>query len=171
MGLDIRVFKNAKFVSDNDGDREDLAYVYTLEGHEARIRDMKRGYYEAEEVMSFRAGSYSGYNHWRNLLALAIHDMPAEEIWEQASGLEKVAAEGMGMPPFFELINFADNEGCIGPSVSKKLYKDFCEHEAKFTAYIKNKVEPDIVDWDLGKYQEWKEAFRLASENGFVSFN
>ena len=64
--------------------------------------------YKWTERIGFRAGSYGGYNYWR-------------------ANLEKFAKGN----DFQELINFADNEGVIGPVVSKKLYEDFKNNEAE----------------------------------------
>lgn len=74
--------------------------------------------------------SYGGYNDFRNELAglagypQAMHSSKRQfrhdaGAWLQSSG------------PFWELINFADNEGCIGPRVCAKLAKDFGEFQSK----------------------------------------
>src|SRR3972149_5024711 len=65
------------------------------------------GYYTYAEKLSFRAGTYSSYNQWRDQLA------------QLAQGA------------FLELINFSDCEGAIGSKTSTKLLKDFQDHEQK----------------------------------------
>jgi hypothetical protein len=63
--------------------------------------------------------------------------------------------------PFYELIWFADNEGCIGPDAAKDLLADFREHEAAY-------VPPS--GWTAATYQDWTRAFELAADGGLVRF-
>ncbi|UZD74736.1 hypothetical protein OM992_03295 [Bacillus siamensis] len=103
-------------------------------------------FYTSEESFSFRAGSYSGYGWWRRKLE-----------------------EFKGDTAFQELINFADNEGTIGPVVSKKLAKDFNEHADAAREYARTLGDAGEV-W-LYLYGDWKKAFEMASENGAVNFH
>ncbi len=129
-------------------------------------------YDKGENQGSFRAGSYGGYNEWRNDLAMAIGWLSgAAGAWEEG--------ERYG-PPFMELINFPDNEGYIGPVVSEKLYQDFVQYEDQVMDKIDQwflKMDPDkeygIEDlkWFQSKYNEWKEAFNQARQGGVVSFH
>ena len=130
-------------------------------------------YYDiGENTGGFRAGSYSGYNSWRNDLALAIGWVSgAEGAWEEG--------EPYG-PPFMELINFSDAEGYIGPVVSEKLYQDFIKYEDQVMDTIDKwflKIDPDKeygvedIKWFQAKYAEWKEAFNQARKGGLVSFH
>jgi hypothetical protein len=64
--------------------------------------------------------------------------------------------------PFYELINFSDCEGIIGPEVSTKLYNDF----VKFEVVAKNEEE-----YFYRKYKDWMKAFKVASNKGVVSFH
>jgi len=83
-------------------------------GRAAGIPDADVAYSFADK-QRFRAGSYSGYGEWRNSLATVAGFRSARHAWENAhSG------------PFFELLNFADNDGVIGPEVSAKLARDGC---------------------------------------------
>lgn len=96
--------------------------------------------YECGNAYEFRAGSYSVYNEWRDML----NDFKGTEAFQ-------------------ELINFADNEGVIGLIVSKKLYKDFQKYEAEAESAF-----DDSYFYTL--YVDWKKAFELASQNGAVQF-
>ena len=79
-----------------------------------------------------------------------------------------------------ELINFSDAEGLIGPTISQKLYSDFVDYEDKVMNTVDQwylKMVPG-QEWDLQEvrwfkrlYEDWKEAFRIASDNGIVSFH
>jgi hypothetical protein len=103
----------------------------------------------------FRAGSYSGYGVWRDWLAQVAGFASAEEY----------RAEAEPSTAFYELINFADNEGVIGPVVSTKLAKDFAENVTRAAA------TPAADPWFLNQYALWWTAFLTAAEGGAVSFH
>ncbi|MBU8594050.1 hypothetical protein [Bacillus subtilis] len=158
MGLDIRVFKNLTVVEnpqlDEDGAVENWETEWTpgesMKWSEEHFPGCGEGVdpdkvYTWEESFSFRAGSYSGYGWWRRKLE-----------------------EFKGDTAFQELINFADNEGTIGPVVSKKLAKDFNEHADAAREYARTLGDTGEV-W-LYLYDDWKKAFEMAAENGAVDF-
>lgn len=198
MGLDISYYGNVKRIPDEEvpegveafnpayddweSSRDNNTYLYYLDpdrsyfgGH---MKGLEPGWYEVprEGGGYLRAGSYSGYNSWRNDLALAAgYEGGAEEVWGMGDQLYQPDS-----PPFLELINFSDAEGVIGPDISKKLYNDFVDNEKKVKDEVDKwflKIHPtksyDVEDtkWFNQKYDEWKEAFRTASQNGFVSFH
>lgn len=169
MGLDITAYKGLTKV---DGKaRKDFDYAhgevvfYHNKDFKGRFEGLdEEAVYNFTDSMGFRAGSYSGYSTWREQLA-ELAGYPAtpytgfgEEQIRHDSGAWK-ATEG----PFWELINFADNEGTIGPVVSAKLAQDF----AKFRDAAMN--HPD--EWFREKYKDWQEAFEMASDNGAVDFH
>lgn len=99
---------------------------------------------DATETHSFHAGSYGGYNRWRE-------------------GLRQQFNPGLKPDgPFYELIWFADNEGCIGPDAARDLLAEFREHA---TTYVPRD------DYDRSKYVDWTRAFELAADGGLVSFH
>lgn len=105
----------------------------------------------------FRAGSYGGYNAFRDALSQAALGVPAKEVFLNPDEyLDK---------PFFELINFADNEGTIGPEAAADLYKDFVDWGEK----IVNTYLDD--SWFREKYEDWTKAFKLAGGSGIVDFH
>lgn len=198
MGLDISYYGNVKRIPDEEvpegveafnqayddweSSRDNNTYLYYLDpdrsyfgGH---MKGLEPGWYEVprEGGGYLRAGSYSGYNSWRNDLALAAgYEGGVEEVWGMGDQLYQPDS-----PPFLELINFSDAEGVIGPDISKKLYNDFVNNEKKVKDEVDKwflKIHPtksyDVEDtkWFNQKYNEWKEAFRTASQNGFVSFH
>ena len=159
MGLDITAYENLKMVEnpqlDEDGcpvnwDSEWMAGA-SMEWSESVRAGRGEGVdpkavYTYENEFGFRAGSYIGYNWWRNKL--------------------EAFAEGNS---FQELINFADNEGVIGSVVSSKLYNDFSNNLEKAEAYSKTLgVEGE---WWFKNYQNWMKAFDMASQNGAVDFH
>ena len=161
MGLDITCYEKVEPFegepTENQLEDGDLIYWCTLEGYESRLDGIKADYLlSSGEEFEFRAGSYGGYNQWRNLLALAINGQSARWHWENAE------SEHL---PFGELINFADNEGCIGPKTSAKLAKDFESYGEKFAAHL------EVDDYDRERYLYWSRGFRLAADTGCVEFH
>ncbi len=112
----------------------------------------------------FRAGSYSGYNWWREQLSkLALRVAPSS-VWKTP---KKFAAK-----PFFELINFSDAEGVIGSTTSAKLARDFADHEVKLAKLADTKIkDADERGYFLESYGDWRRAFELAARGGFVIFH
>lgn len=177
MGLDISACKNAVNINaevfDAEGDpidpitREPLDYDIRVcanadfPGREEGVVD--RAYYKGDFSVSARWG-YGRYNALREELAkLAgypagqyeqygmVRDSFCTTLWAGAQG------------PFAELINFSDCEGVIGPVVSKKLASDFAEFQSKADAH-----EAEMF---RDFYSTMRQAFELASENGFVDFH
>ena len=73
-------------------------------------------------------------------------------------------ASRLPLRPFFELINFSDCEGSIGPVVSAKLARDFAEFDERARSLN-----------DEGRhfyrlYKSWTTAFQMASDGGMVDF-
>jgi len=125
------------------------------------------------ESMGHRAGSYSGYGQWRDWLARATYGKHIESVWDDID-------DGGYGSPFSELINFADNEGTIGPIASQKLYRDFVRLEDIImdevdSWYLKqhptNTISREDFEWFQSKYQDWKDSFKLASDGGAVFFH
>lgn len=110
------------------------------------------------EQFNFRAGSYTGYGEWRRLLAYAAWDLPPEEVWTYPDRYRD--------HPFFELINFADDQGTIGPDAAADLAWDFDAHS--------NMVRPRLAQEDeraTKRYDDWQRAFELAANHGLVRFH
>jgi hypothetical protein len=154
MGLDIIAYRD---LTEIDGAR----LAHNSDEFAARSDDIDTGAtYHAAEDYGFRAGSYSGYNEWREELAkLAGYEhVPYRDegkthsagAWSQSSG------------PFWELIYFSDCEGTIGPKTSAKLAKDFADFQPK--------ADQHPHDWFRNLYAHWRRAFDLAAQNGAVVF-
>lgn len=183
MGLDISVHGKLEPVSDkdrkkldawrNDGNwdgpecGDDLIdrtiHLNPKQSWPERLAGLEPGWYKANRQGSFRAGSYSGYNHWREQLCfMALRTTPAV-IWH---GEEEEKRKGQ---PFIELVCFSDSEGAIGPEVAKKLHKDFVDWKGRAEEFA-GRMDPDDGEYFLDKYDEWTEAFRIASDGGVVDF-
>ncbi|MCM3425575.1 hypothetical protein [Bacillus paralicheniformis] len=162
MGLDIRAYKNLKVVENPQFDEEGLVNWESewmpgdsMKWSEKHFPGRGEGIdpdtvYTWEDSFSFRAGSYSGYGLWR-------------------SQLDKFRDKFRIDHGFSELINFADNEGVIGPVVSKKLAKDFNDH--KKAAELFARTLGQYGEYWIDLYKTWKKAFEMASENGAVEFH
>jgi hypothetical protein len=178
MGLDITGYSRLKHVGKHEKDSarnegepgglDDFCYyeghvqAYAYKGFEQSFRgipilgeDAQHGFivggcYEitaATKTHGFRAGSYGGYGTWRA-------DLQAQ--FNPARHPDK---------PFYELIFFADNEGCIGPDAAKDLLEDF--------RYWSDHYRPP-ADWHPSYrdvYRDWLRAFELAADGGLVYFH
>lgn len=172
MGLDITAYSRLEYLGqhaadgwcveehyDEDWNRTHIAtYAYDSFPQSFRgipvvgkraVRDatfLIGGCYEvtrATATHGFRAGSYTGYGRWR-------------EDLQQRFNPERDPDK-----PFYELIWFADNEGCIGPEASRDLLADFLLHFERYPA----------DEGYLALYKHWLQAFKLAADGGLVEFH
>lgn len=163
MGLDITAYEKVTLIRADepgvDWDEEDgTDQLYSTHWPE-RADGLVDGVYRyGGEVLGFRAGSYSGYNRWREDLAKLLGTTP-EKVWSDPKP-----------GPFLELIAFADNEGVIGPVTSAKLARDFAEYAGKAETFAATLPLSDGPYW-LGKYRSWQRAFEIAAKGGAVKFH
>jgi hypothetical protein len=161
MGLDITAYERLTPVTSRDSECEPgHTRIWINAEFPGRAGELKDGVYRYEgELLTFRAGSYGGYNDWRRWLAALVGTTP-EDVWnsETPSG------------PFVELINFSDCEGTIGTTVAAKLAGDFAQWEAR--AMEKMRAEsPDVIDWHQSVWTNWRRAFEIAARGGAVTFH
>ena len=164
MGLDITAYATATFLrptsEDDDPDYENgEVRLYTIHPFERHADGLTEGVYRVgPEKVAFRAGSYSGYNRWRALLAELIGTTP-EDIWEANP------EEG----PFLELIHNSDCKGVIGPTTCAKLAKDFAEWNDRAMDFEpKGRDADDLREYFRRGYKNWARAFAIAAGNGAV---
>ena len=163
MGLGITVYEKIELV-------EAMTYaelkakdwdhpLYDDDGHfhvsvvdeEYRDRTPTEGFYRTSgKSKRFRAGSYGGYNRWREELAELVGTTP-KKVWA-----------GEVPSAFGELINFSDCEGTLKSEVCAKLAKDFAEYQGRADR---------IGGYFLDSYNHWREAFELAANGGAVDFH
>jgi len=125
--------------------------------------DVEPGIYAFEDSYGFRAGSYSGYGLWRNDLAQLAGWASAQEVWD-------LVKDGAAKGPFLALINFADNEGVIGPATAAALAADFAHFEKKAALWAAERGGRD-GGWFIEVYRDWKRAFEMAADHGMVAFH
>jgi hypothetical protein len=136
--------------------------------HRARLGGMKVGLYartKASKSFGFRAGSYSGYNWWRNELSLFALDEEASNVWVEPRSFRGKA--------FWELIDFTDCGGRIGTTVAAKLAADFTAHAkraARHAPTIEMAENPDAGTYWLETYRDFATALKLAARDGALTF-
>lgn len=175
MGLDISVYKVEGYLGTDIERTDDMFCVYGATGFEDRADDMEGCYKNGEYMFSFRAGSYGGYNWWRDVLSDSSEVILNNDRYRE-SLFEKTDAEA-----FMELIWFSDCEGFIGTETSKKLYNDFeslykpLTRELLIHQHTKGQhptmtfiVDPEQTTDFLSVYKDFMKAFKLASEVGGI---
>ena len=174
MGLDISYASKINFESRSISGEGDNLYLYPNDSLLDQSEGIQSGEYACEGVQdSFRAGSYSGYGSWRRTLAKMI-GWEIEDLWrnvetlvQRNENLNDVLNENDRFSvdiPFVELLHFSDCDGFIGPKTSAKLHSDFLEWDEN----AKNFDSQNSYFYE--KYQEWTEAFKVASDGGCVIF-
>lgn len=177
MGLDITAYSNLipgqpgeGFDADGDVLWDD-GWVRLYENPDFPGRadglDCSLAYREDEaESMGFRAGGYSGYGNWRNQLA-KLAGYPEVRVDRYNTGNVELrhdhSAWNAESGPFWELINFSDCEGTLGPVVARKLAQDFADFQEQADRH------PD--DYFRERYADWRQAFEMARNNGAVCFH
>jgi hypothetical protein len=126
MGVDISAYRNVKRVMCDRGSEGecDHEYAHPNEDFPGRADDISRGCYEVadDDKSEYEQGvhrAYSSYNRWRERLCAVVLGVQPDQVWNYP--------EHFAGKPFFELINFSDCEGVIGPQTCAKLAKDFEE--------------------------------------------
>lgn len=171
MGLDITAYKGLKPLAgiepNEHGEVPDYDTQWlpgaSMEWSEKAFPGRGKGVdastvYEWEDRIGFHAGSYGGYGEWRDSLARFAGFPSSHWVFQHDP-------DG----PFTELLNFADNEGVIGPVVAAKLAKDFTDNEAKAVEYAS--ALGSKGDYWLSKYREWQKAFEMAAAGGAVELH
>lgn len=160
MGLYIHVFYNLKKIESDEDDVDVFLEHRDLNSKKSRCFDLEQGGYQGEEGINFQAGSYGGYNEWRNELSVLMLGCPARYVWEHSEEYKD--------KPFYELIDFSDCEGYIGPSISRKLAQDFENHRRM----LSNRFAMSDPEYFIEKYNLWASAFKQAAEkSGVIKFS
>ena len=174
MGLDICAYSNIMKQPEPEVQKV-VGKLLASEGEEIlevsevtdRCHDLEEGVYlDTFDTVQhhFRAGSYSGYNGFRNRLAKALLGVEASAVWEDPATFEG--------RPGYEMIDFSDCEGVISSSVADKLRQDLIENRDVFKAHLIEVFGQhlDGIEWDMETYDNFIYAFELASENGVVVY-
>jgi hypothetical protein len=177
MGLDITAYSRVvlekdvevdEYGSPRDWNKYRVVYVNDdFPGREGSI--VHRGVYSFDKKLGFRVGGYGYYSGWREMLAkmAGYPATPHANEYQPERLLHAAACWNGATGPFSELINFADNEGVLGPEVCAKLAKDFAEFETMAVAFARTQGDEDFI----ASYLKWKQAFDLAADGGMVDFH
>lgn len=150
VDYDVRVFANPHFPGREEGVEDGATYT-------------------AQDGMSFRTG-YGAHGAWREDLA-TLAGYPATTVdrgYGSVSEMHSGGAWSSESGPFWELINFSDCEGTIGPVVSAKLAKDFAEWDERAKQYDQDNA---LDGYFYKRFQEWRQAFDMAADGGLVDFH
>jgi len=157
MGLSVRVYQNIKLANNNE-DYDFEAYVIDKEW-EFKIKNLEKGsVYTGKIVNRSISYSYSAHSRFRETLIKLIgrNDLlkSNNEIdWEKLS--KDI--------PFYDFINFADNEGVLDWEISDKIHNDFEKYKAKAIDFYS--------ELEINRYLEWLKVFKLAKNKGVVVFS
>jgi hypothetical protein len=179
MGLDVTAYRQVRKVADWPEGVESIDEIAEYEGlsngyiwngmrvtnvhpaqkdhplHRAMLTPGVRAYVDRERM---RAGSYSGYNEWRNWLAIARYGLTAREVWtrwEADPGFREGAAW---------LINFSDCEGYIDASIAARILADLQAHAQAIIASA-----PE--GWYADKFRGWLGLLEIATDGGLLDFS
>jgi hypothetical protein len=162
MGLDISAYSKLKPVAHtNDALGDDTVRLMDNTNFPGRAAPFTDGHHAYGEAMDVFSMGYTRYTRWREWLA-KLAGYPALNTGAGAHPHSRGAwAQRDG--PFWELINFADNEGTIGTVACVKLLKDFNEFEQRA---MDNSSGPEF-----DHYVDLHNGLRLAVDGGCLKFS
>lgn len=160
MGLDVSVYRNVKVTKDEE-DYDFEAFVID-KSWEYKINNLKKDAIYIGEICEAQTGySYSSHYHFRKELLR----LTSNNNFISGDDIDFDTLDGNADIPFYELINFADNEGCLDWEISEKLYHQFELYKDVAKEYFKDKK------W-YNKYLEWMEIFKEGKNiNSVVVFH
>jgi hypothetical protein len=120
--------------------------------------------YEFTSLVEFRAGSYSGFGEFRELLAKSA-GMVLDDFHGFGGKTEWTHEE-----TYYELLNHSDCDWDLRHYECVELIKDFTpENREVFSKTLKDEFPKDederLVEYYLGKWDKWKEVIGLCAEN------
>ena len=167
MGVCIQAYVNIKKKDAVEGEYDDSMNhikAYVNPDFTGRADDIKNGAcYEFDDVEDGLSLSYGGYNLWRNELAKLAGWPIYPELSDNPKQSYAASAWRASGGPFWELINFADNEGVIGGAVSAKLAKDFSDYQVK--------ADEHHDEFFRTIYSQMRKCFEAAANSGLVNFS
>ena len=160
MGLDVVAYGTAVLTEPHPNveacaDRDHIV-AYHL-GFEQSFRGLlwERCYECPGEGFYFGVG-FSGHAKFIQLIARAALNVDPRDVYADPDSFRD--------KPFFELIYFADTEGCIGPLAAADLAADFAHG-------LDGGVRAGLDDDYQSLYDDWSRAFELARGGGLVYFS
>lgn len=165
MGLCISGIKITKI---NKEPSDDTMETFVLRGFERSLLDSEILVidYEDENYECVGDGpsmAYSSYNRFRSDLCEAALGLKIDDAWEIAHNLPDDQAYPSAI---YHIINFADNEGFIGPTAVKELDVYFKENGDR----IREKLNSE--ERSFNQFNQLAECVSdTAKENGYLEFS
>ncbi len=123
MGVNISLVKLSPIKNVDEWCSE----TFVLSGSERSLLPSEKIVYiwdDREIVSEILSAGYCSYGNFRRWLSVVALGKQPKEVWEEAAQLR----DGEDYPhPLYHIINFADNEGEIGPAAIKILQPAFAE--------------------------------------------
>lgn len=161
MGLAVRVYKNIKR-TDNEDEYDFTAFVID-ENWRYKVKNLEynkdyKGDYTNDDVNY----AYSTHNRFRETL---IKIIGRNDLLLKDGRIDWVRLEDEKKMPFYELINFSDNKGCLDFEISTILYQNFVKWKDEAVKYLAND------DYFKENYLNWLNIFKNGKEaNSVVVF-
>lgn len=135
-----------------------LAWVTRPDFHRSLDGLVNRACYHVPGTPLRVSMSYGGHGRFRRALAATFYDgVTVETVWKDPDAYVDL--------PFFELVQFADNEGTIGPTAARRLADDFVRGLGAWDS-ADHGERPGL----RGHYDEWAAAAMLAADTGIMVF-
>jgi len=162
MGLDVIVYKNVKKVK-SDEDFDFAAYVIGS-AWDHKIKNLETdALYKGEESDKSINYPYSVHNRFREHL-LKLQDK--NYLLKEDGTIDWYKLDKEPNIPFYEFIDFADNEGCIDWETNEIIYNNFKENESRAVKYAKKHAEEE--PYFIERYKSWLNIFKEGKEEGSV---
>lgn len=159
MGLDVSIYQNIKKIELEDDDSEEFYNSYQFRAFviadewKYKVKNLVYdAYYSGDAVGPDFGYAYSAHKYFRDQLA----SITGDTNWTTEIDETK---------PYFELLYFADNEGCFDWEISEKLYNDFVDNRE--LAMSKLGYDESFVR----RYDIWTEIFKYGKNKGVVVFH
>lgn len=158
MGLSVSVYQNIEKISEGSEDFSFSAYVIDPNWAH-KIKNLESGQsYKGDCVYNGVSYSCSTHNRFREQLINVIgrKDLLGDDnkiLWG------KLTVD----IPFYDFIDFADNEGCLDWETSAKIYEDFVKWNLL--------AQCTMDEYYYSKYSQWLKTFEVGKDRGVVVFH
>lgn len=169
MGLDVTAYSKLKKVPKNKWSRYskdtlfDVAWnnewgIFYMIPELKEYADDVEAYipYEYEDELYLRAGSYSGYRQWTEML---------KEI-ATTIGYDVNKPDS----PFQPFLSYDAVEGVVGATHAKLFFMDFIKNRQLAHTYARMHFGAE-AQWFSEKYDEWMNVCELAADGGAIQYH
>lgn len=161
MGLAVSVYKNIKR-TDNEDDYDFIAYVID-DNWKYKVKNLEYDkLYKGKCTDADVSYAYSTHNRFRETLLKIIG---RDDLLLKDGKIDWVRLKDEKKMPFYELINFADNEGCLDFEINTILYRNFMEWKDKAVKFLADDK------YTKNNYMNWLDVFEDGKDNGVVVFS